>query len=140
MRVFSGAALAMLAVLATGLAKAEDTRPSQIACDASKLGGRELAECLRTSVEKSERELADTMAAAIKAIDTQKGVLSSQKARWRRSLNEAEAQWLNWRDVECQDVAPFEAGISTRGAGDPRLSCILDANAVRTASLKARYK
>ncbi len=64
--------------------------------------------------------------------------MSSQKARWRRSLNDAQAQWTSWRDLECQDVAPFEAGMAAKG-GDPRLSCIIDYDAERVASLKARY-
>ncbi len=134
------AAVIVLAVMGAGAAAAEDMRASQVACDSNKLGGRELAECLRTAVETSEHELSDAVSAAIKVIETRPGVLSSQKSRWKRSLNEAEAQWVNWRDVECQDVAPFEAGISARGGADPRLSCIIDANAGRTASLKARYK
>ena len=65
-------------------------------------------------------------------------MLSSQKARWKRSLNDAEAQWIGWRDAECQDVAPFEAGMSAKG-GDPRLACIIDHDAQRIADLKARY-
>ena len=76
--------------------------------------------------------------AANKSIDSRQGVLSSQKARWRRSLAEAQAQWVSWRDSECQDVAPFEAGMTAKG-GDPRLSCIIDNDSARTASLKARY-
>ena len=64
--------------------------------------------------------------------------MSTQKARWRRSLSDAEAQWATWRDSECQDVAPFEAGMAAKG-GDPRLGCIIDYDAERTASLKARY-
>jgi len=45
---------------------------------------------------------------------------------------------VSWRDVECQDVAPFEAGMNAKG-GDPRLSCIIDRDAERVADLKARY-
>ena len=50
----------------------------------------------------------------------------------------SKAQWVAWRDSECQDVAPFETGMGAKG-GDPRLSCIIDYNAQRVASLKARY-
>ena len=131
--------LLLLAAVGASSAAAEDLRPSQAACNLNKLGGRDLAECLRSAVERSERDLAATMEAAIKSIESRQGVMSSQKSRWRRSLNEAESQWVNWRDVECQDVAPFEAGISARGGADPRLSCVIDANALRVASLKARY-
>ena len=39
---------------------------------------------------------------------------------------------------ECQDVAPFELGIEAK-VGDPRLRCIIDYDAERASSLKARY-
>ena len=117
---------------------AEDARPSQLACDPGKIGARELAECLRTGAVRAESELAAAVEAAIKSIDSRQGLLSSQKSRWRRSLNDAQAQWVSWRDSECQDVAPFEAGMAAKG-GDPRLSCIIDYDAARVASLKARY-
>jgi uncharacterized protein YecT (DUF1311 family) len=131
-------ALALFAALAPAAAFAQGEKPSQTTCDSNKLGGRELADCLRAGAERSDRDLADAVAAAVKSIDGKPGLLSSQKARWRRSLNEAQAQWVNWREVECQDVAPFEAGMGAKGA-DPRLACIIDVDAARIASLKGRY-
>ena len=119
-------------------AAAEDMRPSQVACDAKKIGGRDLADCLRAGADRADRELAAVVESALKSIDARQGLLSSQKTRWRRSLNEAQAQWVSWRDSECQDVAPFEAGMAGKG-GDPRLSCIIDYDAQRVASLRARY-
>jgi uncharacterized protein YecT (DUF1311 family) len=121
------------------LAHAQNAHPSQAACDAAKIGARELAECLRTSADRSDRELAMAVEAAIKSIDGRQGLLSSQKARWRRSLNDAQGQWVAWRDSECQDVAPFESGMDAK-VGDPRLRCIIDYNAERVSSLKARYR
>jgi uncharacterized protein YecT (DUF1311 family) len=119
--------------------RAEGAQPSQAACDAARIGARELAECLRTSSDRSERELTVAVEAAIKSIDARPGLLSSQKARWRRSLNDAQGQWVAWRDSECQDVAPFESGMDPK-VGDPRLRCIIDYNAERVSSLKARYR
>jgi uncharacterized protein YecT (DUF1311 family) len=136
MRIPIAAALVLALVL--GPAAAEDTRPSQLACDATKIGARDLAECLRKGADHADAELAATVDAAVKSIDSRQGLLSSQKARWRRSLGDAQAQWVSWRDSECQDVAPFEAGMTAKG-GDPRLSCIIDYDAARVASLKARY-
>jgi uncharacterized protein YecT (DUF1311 family) len=127
---------AMLAFAASA-ALAEE-RPSQTICDANKIGARELADCLRIAADKSDKELVATVEGAIKSIDARTHMLSSQKARWRRSLNDAEAQWISWRDSECQDVAPFEGGMGAKG-GDPRLSCIIDQNARRVADIKARY-
>jgi uncharacterized protein YecT (DUF1311 family) len=121
----------------SALAQAQTASPSQTACDAAKIGARELAECLRTNADRADKQLATAVDAAIKAIDTRQGLLSSQKARWRRSLNDAQAQWVAWRDSECQDVAPFESG--TDAKGDPRLRCIIDYDAERVSSLKARY-
>jgi len=120
------------------LARADDARPSQTACDPNKIGARELAECLRTNADRSDGELATAVEGAIKAIDARQGLLSSQKARWRRSLGDAQSQWVAWRDSECQDVAPFEFGMDAK-SGDPRLRCIIDYNAARVSSLKARY-
>jgi uncharacterized protein YecT (DUF1311 family) len=129
-------AAAMIALCS--LARAEDARPSEAACDAAKIGARELAECLRTNADRADSELAAAVDAAIKSIDARQGLLSSQKARWRRSLNDAQAQWVAWRDSECQDVAPFESGMDAKG-GDPRLRCIIDYDSERVSSLRARY-
>jgi uncharacterized protein YecT (DUF1311 family) len=129
-------AAAMIAL--SPLARAEDARLSQTVCDAAKIGARELAECLRTNADKSERQLAGVVEAAIKSIDTRQGLMSSQKGRWRRSFADAQAQWVAWRDSECQDVAPFEAGMDAK-SGDPRLRCIIDYDAERISNLKARY-
>lgn len=131
-------ALAAAAAALSPLAGAEAARPSQAVCDPARIGARELAECLRTGADRAEKELASTVDAALKSIDARPGLMSSQKARWRRSLNDAEAQWVAWRDSECQDVAPFESGMDTK-AGDPRLRCIIDYDAERVSSLKARY-
>jgi uncharacterized protein YecT (DUF1311 family) len=136
--LFHAAALALSAFVAVAPALGEEVRPSQAVCDSKKIGGRDLADCLRAGADRADKELASVVEAAIKSIDSRQGLLSSQKARWRRSLNDAEAQWVSWRDSECQDVAPFEAGMAAKG-GDPRLSCIIDYDAERVASLKARY-
>jgi uncharacterized protein YecT (DUF1311 family) len=131
-------ALAAAVIAFSPLARAEVVRPSQTACDAAKIGARELAECLRTNADRSDKELATTFDAAIKSIDARAGLMSSQKARWRRALGDAQAQWVAWRDTECQDVAPFESSLDAK-SGDPRLRCIIDYDAERVLSLKARY-
>jgi len=134
--------LRILFILAVALAApsagASELRPSQLACDATKIGARDLADCLRTAADRADKELAAEVDASLKSVEARAGVLNAQKSRWKRSLNEAEDQWVSWRDVECQDVAPFEAGMSAKG-GDPRLACIIDRDAERVADLKARY-
>ena len=128
----------LTAAAATSSAADEQPRPSQSACDTAKLGGGDLVACLRAAADKTDKALTAAFDAALKSIDAHEGVLSSQKSRWRRSLGDAQAQWVSWRDSECQDVAPFEAGMTAKG-GDPRLSCIIDYDAQRVANLKARY-
>jgi uncharacterized protein YecT (DUF1311 family) len=125
------------AAVAPGTAAGE-SRPSLAACDTAKLGGGDLAQCLRAAADKADRDLQGAVEQAIRSIDARQGLLSSQKARWRRSLSESQAQWLSWRDAECQDVAPFEAGMMAKGA-DPRLACIIDNDEARIMSIKARY-
>jgi len=130
--------LAAALALSASAALADDARPSQTLCDAKTIFGRELAECLRTNADKANNELATVFEAALKSIDTRAGLLKSQKARWRRSLGDSQAQWLAWRDTECQDLAPFEAGMGAKG-GDPGLACIIDQDKRRVADIKARY-
>ena len=134
LRIVCVAALALMAPAAL----ADTLRPSQIACDSKKIGARELADCLRQAAERSDKDMAATIEAAIKNLEARQGLLSAQKARWKRSLNESQAQWIGWRDTECQDVAPFEAGLGAKGA-DPRLACIIDHNSQRSEEIKARY-
>ena len=129
----------IVALALTAPAAVADTlRPSQVACDSKKIGARELADCLRQAADRSDKEMAATIDAAVKTLEARQGLLSAQKARWKRSLNESQAQWIGWRDTECQDVAPFEAGLGAKGA-DPRLACIIDHNAQRSEEIKARY-
>jgi uncharacterized protein YecT (DUF1311 family) len=121
-----------------GPAMADQPRPSQLACDSKKIGAKDLADCLRAAADRSDKDMAAALAAAVKEIEGRPGLLSAQKNRWKRSLNDSQSLWLNWRDTDCQDVAPFEAGMSAKG-GDPRLGCIIDHDAQRVEELKSRY-
>jgi|SRR5579862_2486496 uncharacterized protein YecT (DUF1311 family) len=125
-------------VFCAGAALAETPRPSQTACDATKIGAKDLADCLRAAADRSDKDLAKALEAALKSIDGHVGLLSAQKARWKRSLNDSQSLWIGWRDADCQDVAPFEAGMTAKG-GDPRLGCIIDHDAERIDELKSRY-
>jgi uncharacterized protein YecT (DUF1311 family) len=128
-----------LLILAGGSAFADSPRASQLACDTKKIGAKELADCLRAAADRSDKDLAGAVEAAIKSIEGRQGLLGNQKARWKRSLNDSQSLWLSWRDADCQDVAPFEAGMSAKG-GDPRLGCIIDHDAQRIDELKSRYQ
>jgi uncharacterized protein YecT (DUF1311 family) len=107
------------------------------ACDPARIGAKELADCLRAASETSERDLTAALAAALKSIDAKPKMLSARKTRWKRFLNDSQAQWQSWRDEECQDLAPLET--PTASGGDPRLTCIIDRNTRRVEDLRARY-
>jgi len=124
--------------LGLGPALADTARPSQAACDATKIGAKDLADCLRAAADRGDKDLAKALDDAMKSIDGHVGLLNAQKARWKRSLNDSQALWTSWRDADCQDVAPFEAGMTAKG-GDPRLGCIIDHDAARIDELKSRY-
>jgi uncharacterized protein YecT (DUF1311 family) len=127
-------ALTCLALVSGASAQAE--KPPVAACDSANLGARELADCLRTASEKSEQALQGAFAAALKSIDSKPKMMATRKARWKRFLNDSQSQWASWRDEECQDLAPLEAGFT---GGDARLACLIDRNTRRAADLKARY-
>ena len=129
MRFFLGLSLLILATVA----RAEPVVP---ACDPQRIGARDLADCLRTASDKSEKDLAAAIEAAQKAIDSRPKILATRKARWKRFLADSQTQWASFRDQECQDLAPLEAQSS---AGDPRLACLIDHNTKRATDLKARY-
>jgi len=123
--------LAVFALLTATAAQAEP------ACDPARIGARELADCLRTASDASEKALGAAMEAAQKAIDAKPKMLATRRARWKKFLNDSQAQWVNWRDEECQDLAPLEAPAT--GGGDARVACIIDRNTHRAADLRARY-
>ncbi len=127
--------LVLTFLIAASSARADPAKPP--ACDPARIGARELADCLRTVSEKSEREMTAALDAALKAIDAKPKMLATRRTRWKRFLNDSQAQWVNWRDEECQDLAPLEAPAAD--GGDPRLACIIAHNARRAEDLRARY-
>ena len=127
-------ALTCLALVSS--ASAQQEKPSPAGCDSARIGARDLADCLRTASDKSEKELASALEAALKSIDARPKILATRKARWKRFLNDSQTQWASLRDQECQDLAPLE---TQGGPGDPRLACLIEHNDKRTAELKARY-
>ena len=120
MRILSSPPRLPSRVLGSAAAAAEDVRPSQLACDATK-DRRARSRRMPALRRRSRRQGARCEPSKRRSSRSRRAraLLSSQKARWRRSLTEAQAQWVNWRDAECQDVAPFEAGMTAKG-GDPQ--------------------
>jgi uncharacterized protein YecT (DUF1311 family) len=122
----------LLSLLAAASAAEADPQ----VCDPAKIGARDLADCLRSASDKSDKDLAAALDAAIKSIDAKPKILATRRTRWKRFLSDSQTQWASLRDQECQDLAPLEAATSV---GDPRLSCLIDHNEKRAADLKARY-
>ena len=121
----------VFSLLAAGAAVADPQ-----VCDPARIGARDLADCLRTASDKSDKDLASALEAALKSIDAKPKILATRRARWKRFLSDSQTQWASLRDQECQDLAPLEAQSSL---GDPRLACLIDLNQKRTADLKGRY-
>ena len=136
-RVLFAASVVTLGLLSSVIAEGTPSAAT-VACDTKKLGGKDLADCLRATSDKSERDMSALLEGVDRSIDGRAGLQSGQKARWKRSLNDAHALWLRYRDAECQDVSPFEAGINKIG-GDTRLTCIIDLNERRMTELRSRY-
>ena len=136
MRSFVAATLLTLGCSALASAQSA-VSASALACDTRKLGAKDLADCLRAASDKSDRDLLATFEAAGKSIDGRAGLQGGQKARWKRSLNDAQALWVRYRDADCQDVSPFEQGIGK--TGDTRLTCIIDQNDRRMMEMRSRY-
>src|SRR5260370_17099502 len=105
---FLAAALALSACSAIAPAIAEDVRPSQTACDAKKIGGRELADCLRAGADHPDKELAAVVEAAIKSIDAPQGLLSSQKSPCPRSPNAPHPPSLRSPHTPSPPLPPFQ--------------------------------
>ncbi|MDQ0471105.1 lysozyme inhibitor LprI family protein [Labrys wisconsinensis] len=115
-------------------------------CDPEALKGPALTNCLTEAVKQSERSLQAAVDAALASIGTRSGVFDSQRARWKNALSDSQADWLRFRNAECQDVAPFEgqAGSTSAlknrvAAFEAKLICTVRLNGERIADLAARY-
>lgn len=107
-------------------------------CDPVRMGGRDYPECLRKAQEDSERQMMTLMSAIHGIVDKAPGTQSAQRTRWKRSLDDAQALWVRFRNAECQEVSPFEAANKSRLSEEQR-ACILEHNARRVEDLRRRY-
>lgn len=117
---------------------AAERRPSDIACDRSKLVARSYFECLETAVRDSDRMLGEAHAKALNVVDARADLAPVQKTRWRNMLEETQGQFIRFRNFECQNVAPYE-GKKGIGAFEERLTCLIDKNSARVKDLAGRY-
>jgi uncharacterized protein YecT (DUF1311 family) len=115
-----------------------ERRPSDIACDRSKLAARPYFECLETAVRDSDKLLSDAHARALGIVEARGDLAPVQKTRWRNMLEEVQGQFIRFRNFECQNVAPYE-GKKGIGAFEERLICLIDKNHARAKDLAGRY-
>ena len=134
-------ALVMLAflVVAVGAAEAQGVRPSQAACERVKLPGRAYIECLEAAARAADKALNEAQLRARAIIDARADLAPVQRTRWKNALEEAQNAFIAFRNIECQNVAPYEG---TRGIGafEERLACLVDKATARARELDSRYR
>jgi uncharacterized protein YecT (DUF1311 family) len=107
-------------------------------CDARKLSPRDYTECLRKAQEDSDRTLRERIGAIGGIIDKTAGLPATQKARWKKALDDNQGLWVRFRNAECQEMTTFESSNKLRIAEEQRI-CILDYNQRRMTEFKQRY-
>lgn len=119
-------------------ASAQEPRPSQAACERARLPGRTYIECLEAAARAADKALNDAQARARAAIDARADLAAVQKNRWKNALDEAQNAFIAFRNMECQNVAPYE-GARGIGAFEERLACLVDKATARARELDSRY-
>ncbi len=132
-------ALFLAMSIAGGVRAAGEIRPSAQRCDPAGLIGRAYVECLTQANIATEAEREAALKRALDVVGTRESTFPAQRARWKRSLEEAETLWIRLRNSECQEVAPFEAGPRRADIFAARLACLIDYNVRRTEELVRRY-
>jgi uncharacterized protein YecT (DUF1311 family) len=133
---------AITAILVLGIlpAAASGLRPVSAACDRAKLPGRGYIECLEAALRYSDRALAEASLRAQARIEARADLANTQRTRWKNVLDEAQGQFIRFRNFDCQNVAPYEGAGGRIGAFEERLACLVEKNLARTQELLRRYK
>jgi uncharacterized protein YecT (DUF1311 family) len=131
----------ILAVLLIAFAPtaAGEPRPVSAVCDREKLPGRGYIECLESALRDSDRALTEAVARVQARIDLRSDLAVTQRTRWKNVLEEAQGQFIRFRNFDCQNVAPYEGPGGRIGAFEERLACLLEKNLARTQELLRRY-
>lgn len=115
-------------------------------CDPTGLQGQAFTSCLSAAEKTSGQALDEAMQNAFKSIETQSGVYDTQRIRWRNQLAESQADWVRFRNSECQNVAPFEGQAASTSvlrnrvaAFEAKMICTIRMNTARTIDLSSRY-
>lgn len=118
---------------------AQEQRPSQAACERAKLPGRAYIECLEAAARAADKALNEAQVRARAVIDARADLAAVQKTRWKNALEEAQNAFIAFRNIECQNVAPYE-GARGIGAFEERLACLVDKATARARELDSRYR
>jgi uncharacterized protein YecT (DUF1311 family) len=120
-------------------AEASDSRPVSSICEREKLPGRGYIECLETALRDSDRALTEANLRAQARIEARADLAVTQRTRWKNVLEEAQGQFIRFRNFECQNVAPYEGSGGRIGAFEERLACLVEKNTARRLDLLQRY-
>ncbi|QIB33309.1 lysozyme inhibitor LprI family protein [Ancylobacter pratisalsi] len=117
-------------------------------CDSQAMPARAYLDCLNREQAQSERDLAGALAGAEASIKALGDLQPAQRRRWIDLLTEAQGRFVNWRNFECQSIAPYEGRDGTHSVGGrlggsgvigQRLICLISHNQSRAADLALRY-
>jgi uncharacterized protein YecT (DUF1311 family) len=108
-------------------------------CDREKLPGRGYVECLEAALRDSDRALAEANQRAQSRVEARTDLAITQRTRWKNVLEEAQGQFIRFRNFDCQNVAPYEGTSGRIGAFNERLACLIEKNLARTQELLRRY-
>jgi uncharacterized protein YecT (DUF1311 family) len=133
--------VAFVAISSMSIAPAEasDSRPVSSICEREKLPGRGYIECLETALRDSDRALIEASLRAQAQIEARSDLAVTQRTRWKNVLEEAQGQFIRFRNFECQNVAPYEGSGGRIGAFEERLACLVEKNTARRLNLLQRY-
>jgi uncharacterized protein YecT (DUF1311 family) len=132
---------AIIAILVLGALPAAASGPGSVSavCDRGKLPGRGYIECLEAALRDSDRALAEAGLLAQARIEARADLANTQRTRWKNVLDEAQGQFIRFRNFDCQNVAPYEGASGRIGAFEERLACLVEKNLARTQELLRRY-
>jgi uncharacterized protein YecT (DUF1311 family) len=128
----------LLLAAPTDATLAQEPRPSQAACERARLPGRVYIECLEAAARAADKALSEAQVRARTMIDARADLAPVQRTRWKNALEEAQNAFIAFRNIECQNVAPYE-GARGIGAFEERLACLVDKATARAHELDSRY-
>jgi uncharacterized protein YecT (DUF1311 family) len=134
-RVSSACVIAIFAWLSSS-AMAQEA-PASVNCDV-RAQPRDYVECVRKAQEESDRLVRNHLQAILTGIDGTGNLPATQKARWKKAVDDSHAMWLRYRNGECQELTMFETANKSRIAEEQRL-CLISHNQRRMDEWRKRY-